>query len=298
MAEILSQAQIDELLASFQANPVDIAKIENKKVRDYDFLSPKLFSRGNLKLLESVFHDFIKVFTVQLTGMLRSTCRMEIVQIEEQKYREYNNALSDSVLVGVISMNSEEHSIENKQYLVDIDRHISFLIIDHMLGGRGGDYRIEREYTDIELTLIQYLFGQMMPIFRTAWSPHLIVEHSLDSVVTNSRLLQFIQPDESVAIVVIELTIGETKGNITVCLPSGSLEEIFRVYNSKFARPARKTDLRELNLLEAGDVLLLQSPPKGGRDSVVVNVEGQPWFSGVLGTRRNKYAVRIDGAAR
>ena len=62
-------------------------------------------------------------------------------------------------------------------------------------------------------------------------------------IETNSRLMQSIQPDESVAIVVIEITLEDNlKGNMNICLPAASLEEIFKVFNSKYIKIPRKDD--------------------------------------------------------
>ncbi|POO87521.1 flagellar motor switch protein FliM, partial [Clostridium sp. 2-1] len=74
MAEILSQQQIDELLGSLQSGNVDFKEIEeqssNQKVKMYDFMSPKKFTREQLKLLDNVFDGFARTLSLQLAGML------------------------------------------------------------------------------------------------------------------------------------------------------------------------------------------------------------------------------------
>ncbi|MDR3645268.1 MAG: flagellar motor switch protein FliM [Clostridia bacterium] len=325
MAEILSQKQIDDLLANLESKKVDINEIGNKKkVKEYDFMSPKQFSRGQLKLLETVFDDFVKMFSNQLTGMFRTACRMEVLQVEEEKYRDFNNALSDSVLVAIIGMHNEKSELEGKQILMELSRQVSFAFIDRMLGGNGGGFKIDRDYTDIELSLLDYLFKQMMPFLKSAWSDYMKIDYTLDAIATNSRLLQFIQPDESVAIVVVEITLDELKGNMNICLPASSLEDIFRVFNSKYIKPPKKENpdteqqrkvdimsrvksssltvaailgqaeisLKELYSLQVGDVILLNTFED--KNAIVLNVEGVPWFTGVIGTKREKYAVMIE----
>ena len=51
MAEVLSQKQIDELLGNLQKGQVDFNEIEEQsttsKVKEYDFLSPKKFTRNS-----------------------------------------------------------------------------------------------------------------------------------------------------------------------------------------------------------------------------------------------------------
>ena len=329
MAEILSQQQIDELLGSLQSGDVDFKDVETQsngpKVKEYDFMSPKKFSREQLKLLDNIFDNFSRMLSLQLASMLRISCQIEILQVEEEDYKEFNNALNDSVLVAMIGMHNQEHRIDDKQILLELSRPISFSIIDRMLGGNGSGYNIDRDYTDIELALMEYLFKQMLGLLKNSWSNYIEIDHTLDMIETNSRLMQSIQPDESVAIVVIEITLEDNlKGNMNICLPAASLEEIFKVFNSKYIRIPRKDDpeveqerkeiimkglkasplyvsavlgktqitLKDFLGLQIGDVITLNTPLEENR--ITVCVEDLPWFTGMIGTKKKKYAVKID----
>lgn len=328
MAEVLSQKQIDELLGNLQSGHMGINEIEEQsttsKVKEYDFMSPKKFTREQLKLLENVFDNFSRMFSLQLAGMLRSSCQMEILQVEEEEYREFNNALSDSVLVSVIGMHNEENKIDGKQILIELSRSVSFSIMDRLLGGNGQGYDIDRDYTDIEISLLEYVFKQFSPSLNNAWSNYIELNHSIDMIETNSRLIQSIQPDEAVAIVAIEITVEDVKGNMNVCLPASALKEIFRVFNSRYVKMPQKEDpqieeqrkvgilhsikgsslkvsailgkteisLKELLCLQAGDIIPLDSPVDN--NTVILEVEDSPWFTGVIGTKKKKYAVKID----
>ncbi|WP_195200173.1 flagellar motor switch protein FliM [Faecalispora jeddahensis] len=329
MAEILSQQQIDELLGSLQSGNVDFKDVETQsngpKVKEYDFMSPKKFSREQLKLLDNIFDNFARMFSLQLASMLRISCQMEILQVEEEDYKEFNNALNDSVLVAMIGMHNQEHRIDGKQILMELSRPISFSIIDRMLGGNGSGYNVDRDYTDIELALMEYLFKQMLTMMKNSWSNYIEIDHTLDMIETNSRLMQSIQPDESVAIVIIEITLEDNlKGNMNICLPAASLEEIFKVFNSKYIKIPRKDDpeveqerkeiimkglkasplyvsavlgktqitLKDFLGLQLGDVITLNTPLEENR--ITVCVEDLPWFTGMIGTKKKKYAVKID----
>ncbi len=328
MAEVLSQKQIDELLGNLQSGHVDFNEMEEQstavKVKEYDFMSPKKFTREQLKLLENVFDGFSRIFSLQLAGMLRSSCQMEILQVEEEEYREFNNALGDSVLVGIIGMNSEENKIDDKQILFELSRPVSFSVMDRLLGGNGQGYEITRDYTDIELSLLEYVFKQIPPLLNNAWNNYIEINHTLDMIETNSRLIQLIQPDEAVAIVAIEITLDSIKGNMNVCLPESSLKEIFRVFNSRYVKLPQKDDpevenkrkadimkslkgsplkvsailgkteisLKEVLTLQAGDIIPLNTPVD--KNTVILEVEDSPWFTGVIGTKKKKYAVKIN----
>lgn len=328
MAEVLSQQQIDDLLGKLQSGNVDFNAIEEqssaKKIKEYDFLSPKKFTREQLRLLENIFDSFSRLFALYLSSLLRMSCQTQVLQAEEEEYREFSNALSDSVLVGVVGMHNRDCNIEDKEILIEISRPVSFCILDRMLGGDGSGYMVDRDYTDIELSLLEYLFKQITGILKNAWSNSFELEHTLDRVETNAQMIQFIQQDESVAIVVVEVTLNELKGNVNICLPAASLEEIFKIFDSRYVKVSKKSDpkqerqrrdaimgslrdtplavsailgktdisLRELLSLQRGDIIPLDT--RVADNSVTVNVEDQEWFTGTLGTKKKKYAVRIN----
>lgn len=328
MAEVMSQKQIDELLGNLQSGHVDFNEIEEQstavKVKEYDFMSPKKFTREQLKLLENVFDSFSRIFSLQLAGMLRSSCEMEILQVEEEEYREFNNALGDSVLVGIIGMHNEENKIDDKQILIELSRPISFSVMDRLLGGTGQGYDVSRDYTEIELSLLEYVFKQIPPLLNNAWNNYIEMNHTLDMIETNSRLIQSIQSNEAVAIVAIQITLEHLKGNMNVCLPESALKEIFRVFNSKYIRLPQRDDpevehqrkdailrslkgsplklsailgrteisLRDVLTLRAGDIIPLNTPVDN--NTIILEVEDSPWFTGVIGTKKKKYAVKIN----
>ena len=327
MAEVLSQQQIDELLGNLQSGNTDITEIEEnfsaKKVKDYDFMSPKKFTREQLHLLQNIFENFARLFSLHLSSMLRMPCQAEILQVEEEEYKEFGNALTDSVLVSVMSMNSLSNKIEDKKMLVEVSRPISFSILDRLLGGDGSGYNIDRDYTEIEISILDYFFKQIANILNEAWNNYIDLTHNMDSIETNSQLIQFVQQDESVAIIVVEITLNELKGNMNICLPAASLEKIFKVFDSKYIRADKKTDpeeteknrqhilealkdtpltvsaklgstevtLKDLLDLSYGDVIPLNSSVGG--DSIILSVEKLNWFSGKIGIKKKNYAVKI-----
>lgn len=326
MAEVLSQQQIDELLGNYKSGNVDLEteSDSSKKVKPYDFMSPKKFSRDQRKLLRSVYEGFGKSLSLQLAGMLRTSCQVEVLQVEEEEFKEYSNALGDNVLMGAFGMLNQENQIEDKQILMEVSRPLSFSILDRLLGGNGSGFNIDRDYTELELAIYDYWFRQIPPLLDNAWSNYVELQHSLDGIETNARMLQSVQPDESVAIVLMEVTMDNFKGNINICISFNALEEIYRVFQSKYIRLRKKTDpdqekqrrqhimgaledapvevtallgegeisLHEVLGLQVGDVISLSSTLNDR--SVHLAVEGCPWFKGQAGTLKKDYAVRIS----
>ena len=130
---LLSQSQIDMLLNSL-LNSDEPAEGEAdagggggdaaaavdpktaKKVKEYDFRSPKIFTREQLKLLYTIYENYCRIVSSHITANLQSYVAVEIVEVEEQQYYEYNNALPDSVLCGLIDFDvRDEESIATCQ---------------------------------------------------------------------------------------------------------------------------------------------------------------------------------------
>ena len=330
MAEVLSQKQIDELLGNLQSGNTDIHEIEEQsaaqKVKEYDFLSPKKFTKEQIRLLQSIFENFARLLSLYLSGQLRIACQVEVLQVEEEEYREFSNALSDSVLVSVMGLHSGTYNVEDKQILLEMSRPISFSVLDKLLGGDGSGYHVNRDYTEIEISLLTYLFKQFSSLMKDAWGNYFDLVYSMDSIETNPQMIQSIQQDESVAIVVLNITLNELQGNLNICLPAGSLEEIFKSYDAKFIKANKRDNpkeekrrrdnillqlrdtpltvtavlgraevsLQDLLNLQPGDIVPLNS--RLGPGAITVNVEKLEWFRGSMGTVRKNYAVKIEKA--
>ena len=138
MAEILSQNQIDSLLKSLTQGIEEEESQEHatgKRVKDYDFRSPKLFTREQLKLLNSIYETYARILSSHITALLQTYTHVEILEVEEQQYYEFNNALPDSVLVGMIDFSIKDGEEDDNLIIMDVSKEIAFCSIDRLLGG-------------------------------------------------------------------------------------------------------------------------------------------------------------------
>ena len=249
MAEILSQSQIDMLLNSLLNSDEDsgggdeaaggggggeaAAAVDPKtakKVKEYDFRSPKIFTREQLKLLYTIYENYCRIVSSHITANLQTYVGVEIVEVEEQQYYEYNNALPDSVLCGLIDFDvrDEESIATGNLVIMEMSKDIGFSCIDRFLGGEGKPLENDREYTEIELSILEHLFKGMIGLMKNVWADHLEINPKLVKMETNSRILQGISADENVVIVVMMVTINETQGKLTLCIPADTLNIMFK----------------------------------------------------------------------
>lgn len=326
MAEILSQSQIDNLLNSLISGTKDMEITEqeqtHKKVKEYDFRSPKLFTREQLKVLFSIYENYCRILSSHITGLLQTYCKIEIVEVEEQQYHEFNNALPDSVLVGILDFAINNNEDDEDMVLMDMSKDIGFCAIDRLLGGSGNPLTADREFTEIEYGLMEYLFKGMIPMMRNSWFNYIEIRPKLIKIETNSRILQGISADENVVIVVMNIQINETQGKINICIPGITLDNMLKIIGLQTKKIIRRGDAsteeqrraaitgevvktnlemrgilgtaqvmsRDLIELEIGDVIKLDTSKKAYVD---INIEDETWFKGEIGSFNKKKAIII-----
>ena len=138
MAEALSQSQIDELLKKMRSGEMEEEKPEETKPKEkeYDFSSPKKFTKDQLNSLSNLYENFSRVISSYFTSILRSVCEVNVVQIEEQRYYEFNNALPDNVLVGMLSFQPESPQYDETTLMLDLSTSFGYLLVDRLMAAR------------------------------------------------------------------------------------------------------------------------------------------------------------------
>ena len=324
MADVLTQAQIDEMLknVAMGAEPV-VAATEEAKVKEYDFRAPKKFTKEQIKVLDSIFENYARLLSSYLTGLLRLYCRVSLVNIEEQRYSEFNNALPDYVMMGMVDMGIKNDEVSETTVIVQISNAITYTMIDRLLGGKGEYRDTNRDFTEIEITIMNDVMRSFAGLLKEPWMTHIDLDPKLIGIETNSRVVQTIGHEDTVIIVALEVEINGVKSIISVCIPAINLDEIMQRFIPRYTGSKRKTDaareaerrdtimsginstdltikavLGEINLdlyevltLQVGDVIPLG---KNINTNITVKIGNRVWCDGKLGTYNNKKAIMIE----
>ncbi len=328
MADVLSQSQIDDLLKSFGSGGdkaiEEIAEqTAEKKYKVYDFRMPKKFTKERLRLLDRIFENFSRLLSSYFTGLLRLYCRISILQIEEQRYYEFNNALPEHTIISVTNLGLEDEDIDDPIMVTQISNPITFTMLDRLLGGNGNFVDVVRDFTEIETSLMSGILKKMCEYTKEAWSSFVDINPSLQSIETNSRILQTIAPDDVVIIIVMEVEINSVKNTISICLPAIDLEQMMIKYGEKTVRSNKRNDvvrekerkeeimheiknspltlsatlcetsidLRDILNLQVNDIIPLNA---NINNNVKVKVGETIWFDGKLGLLHNRKAIKLD----
>lgn len=327
MPEILTQSQIDALLKGINSGEVNTDDSDNKekKVKEYDFYSPKKFTKEQLRTMDSLHENLSRLLSNYFSGVLRVFAEVSVLQVEEQRYFEFNNALPDNALIGLLEMQPKIHNMNESTLMVDMSTNIGFFLIDRLLGGSGDGYALTRDFTEIEIAILTNIYQKLTSYIQDSWCDYIEVACSLDSIETNPRLLQVYAPEDIVVIVVLSVKLRELEGTVNICIPGIGLEEMLGDFTSKYTRINRKLsdenrealrkkviedslygsdlevkaifdqtqlELADIMRLRVNDVIPLSKHVNG---NINLFVDNAPWFSGKLGVTKNKKAVKITG---
>lgn len=326
MPDVLSQSQIDNLLNSFSSQGTEafkeIEEQNTKTAKNYDFKTPKKFTKEKLKVIDGIHENYSRLLSSYLTGLMRLYCKVEVLQIEEQKYYEYNNALPDYVLMSVVNLGIDDEDILDTSIIYQLSNPVAYTMMDRLMGGFGSFSDTSRDFTEIEIGLMTGIIENMIKFMKEAWSNYIEIAPVMTALETNARVLQSIAPDDTVILVMLEVEIKEMKNTISICIPAINLEGIMAKFTDRFKNSKRydatkenerrdeilqgvkntpltitavlgetQVDLYDILTLQVDDVI-----PLGVKidENVLVKIGNNLWFDGKLGVKSNKKAIKID----
>ena len=232
MGEVLSQNEIDSLLKALSSGELDVDEIKDdneKQVKNYDFARPAKFSKEHLRTLEIIFEHYGRLLSTNLPVYLRKNVQVEVMSSEAVTYSEFANALSNPVLLGIVNF-----APLNNNIIIEIAENVGFTIVDRMLGGQGAPLDKTREFSEIELLLIERIYNVCVNLLVEPWASVCELTPRLERIETNSQYAQIISPTEMIALITLNIKIGDVEGLINICLPYITLESVMDKLNTKY----------------------------------------------------------------
>lgn len=194
MSDVLSQNEIDNLLSALSSgefNPADTEAVDERQVKDYDFARPSKFSKEHLRTLVFIFEHYARLLSTNLPVYLRKNVQVEVMHSEAATYQEFSNSLSNPVLLGVVNFAPLEGNI-----ILEMATGLGYAIVDRMLGGEGVPLSKPRDFTEIELSIIESIMAVCTNLLIEPWQSVQKIEPMLERVETNSQFAQFVTPNE------------------------------------------------------------------------------------------------------
>jgi len=232
MSDVLSQAEIDKLLKAFSSGELDAEEFKDtgeKQIKNYDFSRPSKFSKEHLRTLEIVFEHYCRLLSTHLPGYLRVSVQAEVINSEAVIYSEFSNALSNPVLLGMIDFAPLEGNI-----IIELSDNVGYAIIDRMLGGAGLPLEKKREFTEIERVILERIFTIMTNLLKDPWENVVEINPRFTRIETNSQFAQVISPNEMIALITMNIKVGNVEGMMNICIPYACIESVIDRLNTKY----------------------------------------------------------------
>lgn len=233
MSEILSQNEIDSLLNALNTGELDVDEYQSnpgeKQIKEYDFARPSKFAKDQLRTLEIIFEHYARLVSSTLPAYLRSQCQVDVVASEAVTYSEFSNALANPVLLSIMNFYPLKGSV-----VMDMSTKIGYTIIDLLLGGNGNVLEKEREFSEIEINIIERIMVTCAELMIEPWENVVELEPRLDRIETNAQFAQVIPPTEIVALITMNFKIKEVEGLVNICIPYTCIEPIIDKLNTKY----------------------------------------------------------------
>lgn len=333
--DVLSQAEVESLLTAMDSTgrttpepgrrpsaPVSETSSRGRdKVTPYDFRRPERVGKEQMRALQTLHEGFGRNFGAALSALMRSIIEVKLTSVDQLTYSEFVFSLENPTCFNLLRAEPLEGNL-----ILDINPSVLYQIIDRLLGGgREGSLPTRRPLTDIELRLVSRITGLFLEELRRAWENVLPLTLAVDRVESNPQLVQIVPPNEVVVLISFELTIGEVRGMMNLCIPYNSIERIgaklssnnWTAYGRRAATPEgieqvsrglrgslvelvavlaeTRITTRDLIGLRVGDII---TTDKDVRSPLAIAIEGVTKFQAKPGAYKGNKAICIEDQAR
>jgi len=332
--DVLSQAEVESLLSAMDtgaktapvapnrgAPPSSAASAtrQREKVTTYDFKRPERVGKEQMRALQTLHEGFGRNFGAALSALLRGIVEVKLTSVDQLTYSEFVFSLENPTCFNLLRADPLEGNL-----ILDINPSILYPVIDRLLGGgRESGPLARRPLTEIELRLVTRITNLFLEELRHAWENVLKLDLAVVRVESNPQLVQIVPPNEVVVLISFELTVGDVRGMMNLCIPFNAIERIggklssnsWVAYGRRQATPESVQNLsrslqgslvevvvemartristRDLIGLRVGDIITTE---KDIHTSLLVGVEGVPKFYAHAGAFKDHKAICVDAA--
>ncbi|MGM0844606.1 MAG: flagellar motor switch protein FliM [Bacillota bacterium] len=224
-SEVLSQNEIDALLSAISTGEMsadDFKKEEEeKKVKVYDFKRALRFSKDQIRSLTRIHENFARILTTYFSAQLRTYVQISVVSADQVPFEEFIRSVPKMTILNIFDVPPLDGHI-----LMEVNPNIGYAMMDRVMGGKGTGMNKIENLTEIETKIMSNLFEKAFDNLRDAWSNIAEIDPMLAEFEVNPQFLQMVSPNETVVVISMSTTIGETSGMINICIPHVVLEPI------------------------------------------------------------------------
>ena len=233
MTEVLSQDEIDQLLAAVNAGDTDPDDFrpasDSRKIKMYDFKRPDKFSREQIRTVSIIHESFARDVTALFSGCFKSLVHVHVASVDQLTYEEFIRSVPTPTTLAVLGMEALKGSA-----VLEIEPAITHTMINRLFGG-AGEVKEQHELTALEKKVMgDIITNHILAPLRSAWKRIIDLNPSLTGIDTIPQFCQIVPPTEMIVLVTFECKIDETEGIINLCLPYLTITPILPRLTAEF----------------------------------------------------------------
>ena len=320
MEKILSQDEVDALLRGVTDGEVETEAPEVEEPQGgpipYDLGNQEWVIRGRMPTLDVIHQQFSRLFRLALSEMLRKTVEVTITNQSVLKFGEFTKRLPVPAYLQIISMEPLRGTA-----MVATDAATVYLLVDHFFGGAGQTHvKPEgQDFTLIEQRVMRTVMAMGLKDLQKAWEPVQKVAIKAVRAEMNPQLASIVLPADVVIVVTLGIELGNSVGDLHLCLPYAMLEpirerlqvsfqsdfyEVDHGWVRRFSNRLKEASVNisvalgesELSVEEfmrfaPGDVITLN---QSTTQPLIATVEGVPKFLGFPGTTKGMQSFQVQ----
>jgi len=233
--DVLSQEEVESLLNAIDPDlsqsPSGMPEVHTPrapvmrsrdKVTPYDFKRPERVGKEQMRALQFLHEGFGRSFGAAMSALLRTIIEVRLTSVDQLTYSEFVFSLENPTCFNLLRAHPLDGNI-----ILDLNPSILYPIIDRLLGGgKNSGPPARRPLTEIELLLVSRITTIFTQELKKAWENVLELELAVERVESNPQLVQVVPPNEVVVLISFELTLGDVRGMMNLCIPFNSIERI------------------------------------------------------------------------
>lgn len=196
MVDVLSQNEIDALLAALSSGEMDAEELKKeetqKKIRSYDFKRAVRFSKDHIRSLTRIHENFARYLTTYFSAQLRTFVQINVVQVEQLPYDEFIRSIPKMTILNIF----EAEPLEGRMVL-EVHPNVAFAMLDRLLGGIGTAPSKISSLTEIETIIMERIFSRAFESLQEAWKTVVDINPRMEGLETNPQFMQIVSPNES-----------------------------------------------------------------------------------------------------
>lgn len=228
MKQVLSQQEIDSLLAAVQSGEIDseeLEEAEKPKIKAYDFRRPVRLSKEYISTLTMIFEEFAKIAGNSLSTQVRNNVDLQLASIEQVSFEEFTNSVPRFTWMNIF----HSEPLEGVQ-VVEVNPQFTLQMIELLCGSSDiittTELQGKEEFTEIELAILEEVSASFQRAFKAAWTDIMELNTILDSMATNPQMLQSMSPNEPVVLTTFTVTLLGNQTFMNLCIPYIFFEKI------------------------------------------------------------------------